>query len=90
MRSRNEVGGLDSVKPPVHRLAREAGVDVPWTSLLGRTHADTAREFAMRLGASPVVVETRDAEHGSEIFRHRVRRVVEWRVESTESRRSGQ
>jgi hypothetical protein len=70
----------------VHRLAREAGVEGPWTSLMGRTHAETAREFAKRLGASPVTVETRDAS-GGEIFRHLVRRVVEWRVEPTESGR---
>ena len=76
-----------SANAPVHRLAREAGVDTPWTTLLGITHADTAREFAKRLGASPVVVETRDHVPGSEIFRHRVRRVVEWRVEPTESGR---
>ena len=65
------------------RLVREAGTDAPWTLVHGLTHAETAREFAMRLGASPVVVETRDAGGGA-IVRHRVRRVVEWRVEPTE------
>ncbi len=84
MATMSEVGGLDSTKSLVHRLAREAGVDGPWLSLMGRTHADTAREFAKRLGASPVTVETRDAEHGSEIFRHRARRVVEWRAAPTQ------
>jgi hypothetical protein len=74
----------------VHRLAREAGVDGPWTTLMSRTHTETAREFAKRLGASPVTVETRDHVPGSEIFRHRVRRVVEWRVEPTESGRMEQ
>jgi hypothetical protein len=73
----------------VHRLAREAGVDGPWTTLMGLTHAETAREFAKRLGASPVVVETRDAS-GGDIFRHRVRRVVEWKAEPTESGRADQ
>ena len=87
MATRTEAGVLDSTKSLVHRLAREAGVDGPWLSLMGRTHAETAREFAKRLGASPVVVETRDHVPGSEIFRHRVRRVVEWRVEPTESGR---